>query len=134
MEKLILDRLRESREVSIGSYRGYELRRDYDNSVLVYKNGRLVVSCENEKEAYEYIDDMPYHNIVKKTTLKYCIKVAFPDQNNWYYLCKDGHYKKESQVTKQNIRTFDSKNKAEQALKYSTKSLDCTDKKVVRFN
>lgn len=122
MERSIVNKLYESR--NLGYYKGYHLE-DSDGLVSVKKNGNVVVTCDSERDAYEYIDNLLHHENTKKSSPRWYIRIKYPD-GRWYCVCEKG-CRPERSVTSREIRFFSAKNKAEQAFKQISKNQTYTE-------
>lgn len=59
-ERNIIQKLLESREQTLAMYKGFSIKMDYDNNIKIYdRSGTCIAQCEDTKEAYQYIDDLP---------------------------------------------------------------------------
>lgn len=115
-------------KIHINSHRGYEIKKDYDHNYYVYKGSKQLISCPSEKEAYAYIDELlsdTSSSVITRpnNTEKYCVRIEVKDYRGYLILCKDGHYREE-RYAGDRVRTFDTKNKAIQAFKHSTKAIN----------
>lgn len=95
----------------LGYYRGYKIFGDSDG-VLVKKNGRTILSCENEREAYDSIDNMFHHDLTKSSSSKYCIKIKYPGVYREYFVGRNRVIPVTS-ATEKDVRLFNSKKEAE---------------------
>lgn len=120
MERTILRHLQESR--SIGTYKGYQIKMNNDNLVVIYKSSTPIAQFEDESSAYEYIDTLLHHNHSTVKPTQYVLKI-WTDRDE-FYLCKDSHYRAGRYVTNKDLRLFNSKNQAEQAFRASSKYMD----------
>lgn len=84
------------------------------------KNRKVIVSCENEREAYDYIDNLSHHDLTKSTSRKYCIKIKYPGVYREYYV-GNRRVIPVSSATKEDVRLFNSKKEAERVYYSSIK-------------
>ena len=129
VERAIIDKLNSLRESHM-TYRGYTIEEDRDGYVIVSNSKGRLGQFESIDAAQDYIDDLQVQYKSSPSSLRYYVKIAYTSKGEWNILSKNGHYISEKYITSSNIRTFDSKNKAEQALKNSTRNINYVESKI----